>query len=140
MIRRPPRSPRTDTRVPYTTLFRSGVLFGEHGRRERGKGGCRDHRLQIGGGVLGVAIFRGDHLALFGHADAAVDRASRLRATGVEGRSAAAPNRAAAAVEKLKRDALFGADPGKRLADKRKRPVGGEIAHALVAGGLEIGK
>src|SRR3546814_14048354 len=24
MIRRPPRSPRTDTRVPYTTLFRSG--------------------------------------------------------------------------------------------------------------------
>src|SRR3546814_9463611 len=24
MIRRPPRSTRTDTRVPYTTLFRSG--------------------------------------------------------------------------------------------------------------------
>src|SRR3546814_12821637 len=23
MIRRPPKSPRTDTRVPYTTLFRS---------------------------------------------------------------------------------------------------------------------
>src|SRR3546814_15202028 len=26
MIRRPPRSTRTDTRVPYTTLFRSDVL------------------------------------------------------------------------------------------------------------------
>src|SRR3546814_7919399 len=25
MIRRPPRSTRTDTRLPYTTLFRSGV-------------------------------------------------------------------------------------------------------------------
>src|SRR3546814_4749363 len=26
MIRRPPRSTRTDTRFPYTTLFRSGLL------------------------------------------------------------------------------------------------------------------
>src|SRR3546814_6298082 len=26
MIRRPPRSTRTDTRFPYTTLFRSGIL------------------------------------------------------------------------------------------------------------------
>src|SRR3546814_13407504 len=124
MIRRPPRSPRTDTRVPYTTLFRSGVLFGEHGRRERGKGGCRDHRLQIGGGVLGVPIFRGDHLALFGHADAAVDRASRLRANGVEGRSAAASHRAPAAVEKLKRDALFGEEIGRASCRERVCPYG----------------
>src|SRR3546814_12658917 len=28
MIRRPPRSTRTDTLVPYTTLFRSAVLSG----------------------------------------------------------------------------------------------------------------
>src|SRR3546814_2338938 len=27
MIRRPPRSTRTDTLFPYTTLFRSGCLF-----------------------------------------------------------------------------------------------------------------
>src|SRR3546814_5477314 len=27
MIRRPPRSTRTDTRFPYTTLFRSGQVF-----------------------------------------------------------------------------------------------------------------
>src|SRR3546814_14236843 len=27
MIRRPPRSTRTDTRFPYTTLFRSRVAF-----------------------------------------------------------------------------------------------------------------
>src|SRR3546814_14551289 len=28
MIRRPPRSTRTDTLFPYTTLFRSEVIFG----------------------------------------------------------------------------------------------------------------
>src|SRR3546814_5751260 len=33
MIRRPPRSTRTDTLFPYTTLFRSG--FGEGERREQ---------------------------------------------------------------------------------------------------------
>src|SRR3546814_10766449 len=27
MIRRPPRSPRTDTLFPYTTLFRSGLCI-----------------------------------------------------------------------------------------------------------------
>src|SRR3546814_6962361 len=30
MIRRPPRSTRTDTLFPYTTLFRSGVFFGAY--------------------------------------------------------------------------------------------------------------
>src|SRR3546814_17805226 len=34
MLRRPPRSPRTDTLFPYTTLFRSTVLF--EGRLKRG--------------------------------------------------------------------------------------------------------
>src|SRR3546814_1498944 len=29
MIRRPPRSTRTDTLFPYTTLFRSGALVGQ---------------------------------------------------------------------------------------------------------------
>src|SRR3546814_4636484 len=31
MIRRPPRSTRTDTLFPYTTLFRSGYLLGGTG-------------------------------------------------------------------------------------------------------------
>src|SRR3546814_2701089 len=30
MIRRPPRSTRTDTLIPYTTLFRSGAVAGTH--------------------------------------------------------------------------------------------------------------
>src|SRR3546814_7087983 len=34
MIRRPPRTTRTDTLLPYTTLFRSGQA-GDRGRRAR---------------------------------------------------------------------------------------------------------
>src|SRR3546814_8386721 len=49
MIRRPPRSTRTDTLVPYTTLFRSGHdLFQRHAgshAQDRGKDRSRaDHR------------------------------------------------------------------------------------------------
>src|SRR3546814_12828016 len=36
MIRRPPRSTRTDTLFPYTTLFRSGVQPGKFGARSAG--------------------------------------------------------------------------------------------------------
>src|SRR3546814_2595734 len=63
MIRRPPRSTRTDTLFPYTTLFRSaGVLRigaaigGDAGRacRRAGKsrrgGGARDHQALRGSG------------------------------------------------------------------------------------------
>src|SRR3546814_7627689 len=53
MIRRPPRSTRTETLLPYTTLFRSGVnregLVGGGGRQRRearahqeGGGGCKE--------------------------------------------------------------------------------------------------
>src|SRR3546814_2657438 len=40
MIRRPPRSTRTDTLFPYTTLFRSGGCE-RHGPGHRGGGGDR---------------------------------------------------------------------------------------------------
>src|SRR3546814_1768989 len=33
MIRRPPRSTRTDTLFPYTTLFRSGLALAQPGRQ-----------------------------------------------------------------------------------------------------------
>src|SRR3546814_599773 len=48
MIRRPPRSTRTDTLVPYTTLFRSQrptqaqQRGAEQGRQERSQGGSRE--------------------------------------------------------------------------------------------------
>src|SRR3546814_16509862 len=35
MIRRPPRSPRTDTLFPYTTLFRSQSYYSDRGRPPR---------------------------------------------------------------------------------------------------------
>src|SRR3546814_8905976 len=53
MIRRPPRSTRTDTLFPYTTLFRSGVLQrAEPGpaRRQR-----FHRRAQRAGGLFEVA-------------------------------------------------------------------------------------
>src|SRR3546814_11656512 len=56
MIRRPPRSTRTDTLFPYTTLFRSvdadglGRLFGGEGRAgDVGQGG-EAGRCDCGGG------------------------------------------------------------------------------------------
>src|SRR3546814_1271559 len=51
MIRRPPRSTRTDTLFPYTTLFRSDHR-GTHRRHRRGgevHGGEPDHREQHAG-------------------------------------------------------------------------------------------
>src|SRR3546814_15134426 len=49
MIRRPPRSKRTDTLFPYTTLFRSVVAQGDGKRVERNVYGA-GHR---GGRMLG---------------------------------------------------------------------------------------
>src|SRR3546814_1137817 len=60
MIRRPPRSTRTDTLFPYTTLFRSVVQVGVvvatlgaatlvAGGQHRGAGGEAERRHQVGG-------------------------------------------------------------------------------------------
>src|SRR3546814_1509123 len=50
MIRRPPRSTRTDTLFPYTTLFRSqrdrGQALGDRPRQHVEDGG--DHRVDLG--------------------------------------------------------------------------------------------
>src|SRR3546814_11293809 len=48
MIRRPPRSTRTDTLFPYTTLFRSAVASALPGRRAR-----RSGHAGLGGGDVG---------------------------------------------------------------------------------------
>src|SRR3546814_9832605 len=54
MLRRPPRSTRTDTLFPYTTLFRSGdrQFLGLPPRRRRAAGG---ERGQPGGGETAPA-------------------------------------------------------------------------------------
>src|SRR3546814_14914711 len=60
MQRRPPRSTRTDTHVPYTTLFRSeactGTVAGEPGGLQQGPG---DHHEQAGRHALAGNV--GDH-------------------------------------------------------------------------------
>src|SRR3546814_16737408 len=43
MIRRPPRSTRTDTLFPYTTLFRSQQRAPPHAIRQIARGGDREH-------------------------------------------------------------------------------------------------
>src|SRR3546814_4197592 len=44
MIRRPPRSTRTDTLFPYTTLFRSARPSGKHAAQARAGVRLRSHR------------------------------------------------------------------------------------------------
>src|SRR3546814_15855433 len=59
MIRRPPRSTRTDTLFPYTTLFRSPLI----GARQRRMAACRIEGLRFGieaAEVHGVADFRSE--------------------------------------------------------------------------------
>src|SRR3546814_3812949 len=63
MIRRPPRSTRTDTLFPYTTLFRSRLLCREGKLLAglRSASGCRamtrsmQSFLIVGAGAMGVA-------------------------------------------------------------------------------------
>src|SRR3546814_3635562 len=52
MILRPPRSTRTDTLFPYTTLFRSGCARGSArgtARRRDGRPGSPERRAEAGG-------------------------------------------------------------------------------------------
>src|SRR3546814_4362006 len=49
MMRRPPRSTRTDTRVPYTTLFRSPGEQQGHVGRHRDVGRRADAAREVGG-------------------------------------------------------------------------------------------
>src|SRR3546814_2487844 len=48
MIRRPPRSTRTDTLFPYTTLFRSQVLEAASGYEDRGAQAADDILCRLG--------------------------------------------------------------------------------------------
>src|SRR3546814_13500595 len=58
MLRRPPRSTRTDTRFPYTALFRSrGRLIGEGLGQCVADGQGQGQRQPAGGGA--VVVFEG---------------------------------------------------------------------------------
>src|SRR3546814_17553462 len=89
MIRRPPRSTRTDTLFPYTTLFRSDAVVDEHriALAARAEAETRSVHLQPDGlRELAVAVGEHRHLAfsLVGlapraHDEGVVDRGARAR-------------------------------------------------------------
>src|SRR3546814_12202955 len=68
MIRRPPRSTRTDTLFPYTTLFRSGrgdVVGGDEVVGQLGGGVFAEgHRLLVDQLAVGEQL-EGEHVDLF---------------------------------------------------------------------------
>src|SRR3546814_15950935 len=81
MIRRPPRSTRTDTLFPYTTLFRAGRRQG----RLHGQGG----EPMIEAGFLGlVAVPSG--MGLIGYVEPCSPGSSRLFVQYPQGKGAAA--------------------------------------------------
>src|SRR3546814_13847111 len=55
MIRRPPRSTRTDTLFPYTTLFRSPLAFPPSAHLRRGPARSRCDRFLLGAGAQDYA-------------------------------------------------------------------------------------
>src|SRR3546814_19027905 len=73
MIRPPPRSTRTDTLFPYTTLFRS--LAADHDMREPGcapVAGIVAHRPLFGGDAQCIGDAPGGALVVGGKRDAAI--------------------------------------------------------------------
>src|SRR3546814_7633557 len=72
MIRQPPRSTRTDTLFPYTTLFRSGeidasaILFGDNLLRSLGRDLGNDLTQMVGVNSGNLATLRGVGIELTG--------------------------------------------------------------------------
>src|SRR3546814_1032604 len=62
MIRRPPRSTRTDTLFPYTTLFRSQGVYRGHGRPVVHIAGIRRGAAGRGGGTADAGAALLSHL------------------------------------------------------------------------------
>src|SRR3546814_7835127 len=85
MIRRPPRSTRTDTLFPYTTLFRSLSCRGQcHG--SAGKQAARDRGQQLSGWSVG-SCNRPGRCELFSLGDVKEGAESRFRAHALQDRS-----------------------------------------------------
>src|SRR3546814_3481828 len=63
MIRRPPRSTRTDTRFPYPTLFRSAVRDHERTRRRAAAGDVHGDVQSVGGAAAARGELRHRPLA-----------------------------------------------------------------------------
>src|SRR3546814_14981167 len=110
MIRRPPRSTRTDTLFPYTTLFRSARAFDQAavaGRAFVGK-----HHL------VRIQQYRGEHQDRRvdrGHRDMPVPRALAVVLEQLRRQLAAAVDRRQPGTPAARADQLRAADPGAGL-------------------------
>src|SRR3546814_20541033 len=83
MIRRPPRSTRTDTLFPYTTLFRSTPARRRRGRAgDRHRRGCRAGAAGMAGGTPPAPRHRAVH-ARHHRAQRRTARAGKIRGTGI---------------------------------------------------------
>src|SRR3546814_13650767 len=80
MIRRPPRSTRTDTLFPYTTLFRSSwtPTGSSSCHQEEPSDGGLDHRVEHRGAALGHALLA-PHLDRERHGDEGLEDAEQVR-------------------------------------------------------------
>src|SRR3546814_1084274 len=80
MIRRPPRSTRTDTLLPYTTLFRSQPVAGDVAYLfGRGRLDVAQHVL-VAVRLAGVGLAGGEHVGLAAEAADALDAADEAGA------------------------------------------------------------
>src|SRR3546814_7261992 len=79
MIRRPPRSTRTDTLFPYTTLFRSTLALPHRAQAWRPPGGGLELRLQASAHEVGRALAI-EALRFRAARDRAASAAARLHA------------------------------------------------------------
>src|SRR3546814_5422310 len=90
MIRRPPRSTRTDTLFPYTTLFRSGEVLGNallllvggcvQQPEQQEEGHHRRHEVGVGNFPGAAVMAAADHLLdLFDDDDRSEEHTSELQ-------------------------------------------------------------
>src|SRR3546814_4344374 len=84
MIRRPPRSTRTDTLFPYTTLFRSHALLRPEGMPPRGEVFGFVQKLRNSVYLLPVVLLI---IAVLGSIYAGIATATEAAVLGVTGRS-----------------------------------------------------
>src|SRR3546814_11602157 len=96
MIRRPPRSTRTDTLVPYTTLFRSG----DRDRRRRRQRGRTHGRQRSGGRRVHLRQYRLAGDQKFGCQVAIAARQQRDQGPGCRRQSRSGPRSEARSVGK----------------------------------------
>src|SRR3546814_20909602 len=81
MIRRPPRSTRTDTLFPYTTLFRSGAVHRTQSEPDQSQGQCSSEARMVPLAGLEPALLAEPHFEC---------GASTNFTTGARGRGAVA--------------------------------------------------